>query len=126
MSYRLAKIFIIQRKYIKFLFVKFKTLNFNKDYIPHRFIYLNSTKFRVKIKNIRINKMYGGGDRIRTYVGFPRRSYSPLHLTALPPLLKKNILVIFNYLYTIENCIKFLKDLFKYFFKHYIYTNYKL
>ena len=30
---------------------------------------------------------YGGGDRIRTYVGFPRRSYSPLHLTALPPLL---------------------------------------
>lgn len=28
----------------------------------------------------------GGGGWIRTSVGFPRRIYSPLHLTALPPL----------------------------------------
>ena len=38
-----------------------------------------------------IDLLYGGGDRIRTYVGFPRRSYSPLHLTALPPLLEDGV-----------------------------------
>ena len=38
-----------------------------------------------------IDLLYGGGDRIRTYVGFPRRSYSPLHLTALPPLLEPRV-----------------------------------
>jgi hypothetical protein len=34
----------------------------------------------------RIMRHYGGGGRIRTCVGLPRRIYSPLHLTALPPL----------------------------------------
>ena len=29
---------------------------------------------------------FGGGGWIRTSVGLPRRIYSPLHLTALPPL----------------------------------------
>ena len=43
---------------------------------------------KARITMISIN---GGGDRIRTYVGFPRRSYSPLHLTALPPLLEPKI-----------------------------------
>ena len=38
------------------------------------------------LRHISKNCKYGGGDRIRTYVGLPRRSYSPLHLTALPPL----------------------------------------
>ena len=32
----------------------------------------------------------GGGGRIRTYVVRRRRSYNPMHLTALPPLHIKN------------------------------------
>ena len=31
-------------------------------------------------------KLTGGGGRIRTFVDESRRIYSPLHLTALPPL----------------------------------------